>query len=252
MLKWFKKQKQMPDLPTLPAWHNRGQGYVSIPLEDCANIHLRSLLLDVREIIPEKVLSEVFIAGGFASHLAGVTDHYTDIDLFCLTKDAFEAIERLVHKANRKVPTTFQAIDGKVNKDGLPDIPILERYSYRLAKCLYKGCLYDLVDYSNRISISTSPDMKSLLNTFDFSWGMAGIDLSNNTLTYHHAATLPYPFINVSRVEEFPQGTYERLKEYNDRLVLEPDQKRFNEVLQYVSALPEAIEQPETEPLLGY
>jgi len=238
MLKWFKKQKQMPDQPTLPAWHIWGKGYVSVPIEECANIHLRSLLLDVREVIPEEVLGEVFIAGGFASHLAGITDHHTDIDLFCLTKDAFMAIDRLVDKANRKDPTTFQAMDGKVDKNGLPEIPILERYSSKLAKCLYKGCAYDLVDYSNRMSVLTAPDMKGLLNTFDFSWGMAGVDLNNNTLTYHETATLPYPFLNVSRAEEFPLGTSERLKKYSDRLVLEPDQKKLKDVLQYVSTLP--------------
>ncbi len=48
--------------------------------------HAKIMMDDIREIIQPEYYNSAFIAGGFAAYVAGITNTYEDIDIFCTRK----------------------------------------------------------------------------------------------------------------------------------------------------------------------
>lgn len=175
---------------------------------------LVSLLKEVKELIPREFRRHVFIGGGFAAHLAGITKEHGDIDLFVHDETIFQQlVDRVVKKkdvTDRKHERTLDLVDSR-------------GYGVVL-KCIYKDLKFDLVNAHDYMHDCTAI---SLMRTFDINWAMAIISLRDDTVMVHKDALSSKPMVNPDRVEVCLEGTRDRLDKYATRLRRAPD---FDEV----------------------
>lgn len=220
---------RLPD----PNWGVELDEFMSDDLKNYSNAHLQSLLIDVKEIIPEKFYNQVFIAGGFASYLAGITNEHTDVDLFCVTQEAFVPLSDLINQNSQDF--TVRALPR--------DHP--SAFYHKVLKFTYQNINYDLIDSSPFMPWgpgSPAPawdSLRSLLQLFDLNWAMAGINLLDNTIVCHPSALLTKPLINTVHAERVNATNISRVKKYASRLVREVDAEATQRVITALGFMPE-------------
>lgn len=220
-----KEQRESHMIMAIPNVEN--EDFIETPLKSYSDAHLQSLLIDVRDIIPEKYYNRVFVAGGFASHLAGITQEHGDIDLFCADKATFDALLFIIQNN----PDRFCSPEGsgfvievKNHHKG---------YENRILKFVYNNFNYDLVDISKVMGVGTP--LISILYTFDFNWAMVGIDLIEETVICHTDALSDKPIVNQPSADCHLEGTIERIQKYIKRLTKTPHQKACKNLNHYLT-----------------
>jgi len=194
-----------------PEWEIKPEDFLSDDLDNYNDPHLRMLLSEAEALIPEKWRDEIFICGGFACHLAGITTEHGDIDFFCVTEEAFTALTPLIQD------------NGEVTDrcDKREFLDVTSKAYGQVVKFKYRGFTYDLVDLSERIGKIAGRKKNTIehaLMEFDINWSMAGIHLGERKLYVHPDALLETPRVNPTRAEIFLEGTRGRLTKYADRL----------------------------------
>lgn len=223
---WFSKKKSLK--LELEKWDVQDKDFITDSLYDYDSPYLKSILLDVREMIPGKYYDQVFVGGGFASHLAGITNEHNDVDIFCVTESAFEAVSKLI--INDKDPDRFQ--QATLGSNTTP-LAVMERGYGRILKFASNGVKYDLVDATLQINIEPdrTPSILNLLRAFDLNWSMVAIDLAGNTITCHRESLSDKPRINPARLDVILNGIVDRVARYRDRLTKTPDKDECAAVL---------------------
>lgn len=201
----------------LPAWHFADQDCLEDKLDNY-DPHLVSLLSEVKELIPREFYRNVFIGGGFAAHIAGITNEHGDIDLFVNDEMVFQQLtDRIVKKKD--------VTDRRHERDSHGYVVVL--------KCIYKDLKFDLVDAHEYMHECLAV---SLMQTFDINWSMAVVDLHNETVIVHKDALSTTPIVNPNRVEVCPEGTRDRLDKYANRLRREPDRDEVKRLQAIIDA----------------
>ncbi len=223
-----------------PDWGVEVSQFITDDLKNYPNAHLQSLLIDVKEIIPDELYNQIFIAGGFASYLAGVTNAHTDIDLFCITADAFNLLHNLIITDTKNFIIRALPIED------------IRPFYHKVLKFTYQNIDYDLVDSSKWLSHKnvfargknvSSPtqarlDLCSLLSTFDLNWAMVGISLSDDIIVCHPSAFLTKPFINTTLSYRVNATNAPRVEKYASRLVRKVDVKATQIVVTALGFMP--------------
>lgn len=231
---------KLPD----PNWGVEIDEFMVDDLKNYPNPHLQSLLVDVREIIPDKLYDQVFIAGGFASYLAGITNTHGDVDLFCVTEESFLFLYNLIVQDTPNFIVRALPIDN------------IGAFYQKVLKFTYQNINYDLIDSSSFLThkkamspqhagymaINARHSLCHLLKMFDINWAMAGINLVNDTIVCHPCALMTKPFMNVQHSPRLNASNIPRVEKYASRLVREVDvaaTKAVVTALGFMSAKPD-------------
>ena len=222
---WFKRTSTLDLFSPLSMTE---EDFVEFPVKDMPNTHLASLVTEVKELISTELQTQVFIAGGFASHLAGVTTDHEDIDVFCVTEQAFLQVGfAIMHMIDRGVDIKPQP---GFEVDTVPaGIAIHTRGEGQISKLTYKGLKFDLVNVSKRVGEDTS--ILGLLRLFDFNWVTVAIDMKRDMIVAHTNASSDMAMPNTNRTNAEAELTIERLKRYKDRLVKPVNKKVYKQLL---------------------
>lgn len=195
---WFGKKT--PDLPPWTPSHE----FVIEPLGDYLDPYTGSVLLELKEMISPPDREHIFIAGGFAAHIAGITNTSQDVDLFCLDQSVFERVSKI-----------------------LPG-EIVNRRGYGTVIQFAHNCImYDLIDTSKR---TKAPSFDGLIRGFDINWCMAAIDFGGDRIAFLKEALSGTPFLNLAPMMDniSAEETIIRLEKYKERLVAEVDLPAYN------------------------
>ncbi len=209
------------------SWSPNATKILSDDLEGYLNPHTGASLLDVMNFIPDKFHQHIFLAGGFAACVAGITKEYRDVDIFCDSKEIFDKLFQLLQD------DTDVIINGT----------IVETSEYgRLFKFEVDGQKFDLVDVTPMTG--NNIDVYELLLSFDVNWCMAAITLTQpQKIWIHPDALLGEVKVNINRVK-YLTGTELRIDKYSKRLVRNVDLGHTKNVRQ---ALPAEIKAREVE-----
>lgn len=222
---WNRKKKETP-----PNWKMSPftfDDFLVDSLDNYTDLHFNMVLSYVRDIIPQELRNDVFVAGGFACCFAGVTKQYEDIDLFCTTSKAFDAMVDIVRHYELKIKTDYV-------------------YSF-----IHEGFKFDLVNTCEE----QSPGVNELLTLFDLNWSMVGIDLAQNIITCHDTTLSTIPQVNPSRIDICLEKTIKRITKYKDRLVRTPDMAAYKCLMQGLNSrldLAEKMDNTTASSHLGY
>lgn len=197
-------------------------------LENYTDPHLNMILGFVREIVPKKLRDRVYVGGGFACHLAGVTRSHDDIDIFC-TQKTFVLVKNFI--VDNRI--AFRVLDS--DKD-------------TIFKFEYEGFEFDLVD-SSAILIES---VQKLIELFDFNWSMVAIDLECEVIVCHKDALSTIPQVNSARIDDRIEDTIQRLEKYKDRLTKEPNMTAYNCLMQGLDMRQKAMPLDTDMPGSGY
>jgi hypothetical protein len=201
---WFGKKT-----PDLPPW-TPSKEFVVEPLEGYLDPHTESVLLEVKEMISPPDRGDIFIAGGFAAHVAGITKTSGDVDLFCLDRDVFQRVSKT-----------------------LPGEVVKSRGSGTVI-CFKHNCItYDLIDTYDR---ANAPSFDGLIHSFDINWCMAAIDFEQDRIAFLREAVSGTPLLNSKRGEMPTEETIKRLEKYKERLVAEVDLPAYNTLVAELQA----------------
>lgn len=206
-----------------PPWELRSEDFLADSLDNYTDPHLRSVLFELDDIIPDKWRHYVYVAGGFAAHLAGITREHSDIDIFCVTEEAFTALTPVVH--NNKEVTD--------RRDTREFLDVQSGACAKVVKFKFRDFKFDLVDFHDRC---VRPSVVGVLQGFDINWSMAGIDFYKNELVIHKEALSTTPKVSPERAEIYLQGTEARLPKYRDRLCREPDSQEVDRLIAITQA----------------
>lgn len=176
-------------------------------LENYTDPHLNMILSFVREIVLKRLRDHVYIGGGFACHVAGVTNDHGDIDIFCTGNTFPEMHDHILN-----------------NQGGKLNFRILNSDKDTVFKFEYEGFKFDLVD----TSVPFGGGIQDLFKLFDFNWSMVAIDLAKDEIVCHKDALSTIPQVNSSRIDERIEVTMKRLEKYKDRLVKEPNMSAYD------------------------
>lgn len=199
-------------------WSLEDKDFISDSLNNY-DPHLVSIMMEVTEFIPEKLRDQVFVGGGFPAHLAGITIEHNDIDLFCMTHEAFYALMSLVHNDPR--------VTDRMDKREALDVQT-RAYGKVIKFKDGNGYKIDLVDFHDR---AQGPTIMDCMREFDINWSMAAIDLVKQEITIHREALSSVPRINPARADIYIQGTIMRIPKYRDRLRKEPDRTQCEQLI---------------------
>ncbi len=190
---------------------------LSDPLGDAytEDPHMASVLTDIYELISPRMRSGVYIAGGFVSHLAGITKEHGDVDIFCTHYETFERVLTSI-KTNLSADSCRKMTRVKTNNG----------YG-QVVKFSYNGVKYDIIDAGVALD---GVDKPCLFGIFDIAWSMTMIDLADQTIICHPAAFLPEPKINKFHINNHNYGTIRRIAKYSNRLVRAPNKKECKRV----------------------
>lgn len=225
----FRKLTPKPNWGMSPI--QNPEDFIEESLDDYETNDTSVLLSIAKDLIPEKHYDKVFVAGGFASYFAGITNEYNDIDLFCLNGRVFDLIaDRIKHGSE------FTVRFG----DGRP-VEIESRGYGRILKFIYEGIKFDLVDSyiqpiqdlsSGQVTLRNLEDIRDLLSVFDFNWTMTGIDFANHVVVCHTGVFSSVPQVNGSRIDVCLEGTIDRIVKYRNRLIRQPDMAAYELILE--------------------
>ncbi len=209
-MSWWKT-KVKDEVPTKRKanleWYPKREAFLSDDLEGYPDPHTWTILMDIKKLVPSMYHSHIYVAGGFAAFVAGITKEYRDIDLFCDSPEIFDILYRIYFD-----DPTIEQVAGLVDR---------ENYG-RLWKFQKDGQGFDLVDIHPMVDLG--PDQMTLrvtdvLSSFDINWAMAAITLVDNPKIYIHPEALSGDVrVNLKNVKVL-QGTMKRIEKYMERLV---------------------------------
>ena len=210
---WPFKDKVGVDTKTkeYPQWRAMSQDFESDDLDSYLSGHTELVVDEIRAMLPSDLFSHLFIAGGFAAHVAGITTSHGDVDLFC-TQD-----------------NVFTRAKTHLLKHGCVIIEEVDTGYSKAVKLDLNGISYHLVDATN---VSASHDVSQLLSRFDLNWCMAGINLGHVRIHVHKDALLTVPKVNINFVHDNPDNLIRRLGKYRDRLKRTPDLETCDRIIQ--------------------
>ncbi len=223
----------------IPRWNPADEDFITQNVDQCLDLMLKERLLDVYDIVPNQAINSVFVAGGFASHLAGITQSHRDIDLFCVSPSTYDIVGRFIQERNAARPRFF-AIGGYTHiqgpEKGLPYLAESTGWDGgRVCKFIYKDQQYDLVDISHKFDdIVTLSPITTLLKLFDFNWTMSAVNLTQQTITCHKTSLFDKPLINAEYSHEFYGVALERLERYRSRLTKDVDKEAADKLANYL------------------
>ena len=220
---------KLPD----PEWYPKVDAFIGDDLKNYPNPHLESLLVDVKEIIPDKLYNQVFVAGGFASYLAGITNTHKDVDLFCVTEESFVFLYNFIVQDNPDFTIRKLPIDSPC------------AFYQKVLKFTYQNIDYDLVDsssfiearqpvsipYDDGTGLDSRYNLCLLLKMFDLNWAMAGINLLNDTIVCHPDALLTKPLMNTKDSPRVNASNITRVEKYVSRLARKVDVEATQRVI---------------------
>jgi len=209
---WPFKDKIDTKTKDYPPWQVSSGDFHSDDLDGYLSGHLELVVDEVRSIISgEASQSHLFIAGGFAAHVAGITTSHDDVDIFCTQDNLFAfAKARFLMRGSTIVEEQNTGYSKAVKLD-------------------LNGLRYHLVD---AINMSSSYNINLLLSRFDLSWCMAGINLRHNTINVHKDALSTTPRVSSDIIYDNPDNMIRRLEKYRDRLKRDPDLEACDRIIQ--------------------
>jgi len=210
---WPLSKKPKVDTKTkeYPQWRVLGQDFESDDLDSYLSGHTRLVVDEIRAMLPRDLFSHLFIAGGFAAHVAGITTSHGDVDIFCTQDNVFARAKTYLLKHGCVV---IEEVDTGYSKAVKLDL---------------NGIGYHLVDATN---VSASHDITELLTRFDLNWCMAGINLYHDSIYVHKDSLLTVPKVNINFVHDNPDNLIRRLGKYRDRLKRTPDLETCDRMIQ--------------------
>lgn len=175
--------------------------FISRPLSEVVPVQAKLTVDHLRDLI-KGYENGAFVCGGYPSWLLGLTKQYGDIDIFCVNRSVFEAILARVDPV-------------KVTKS--------ERFVYG---CTYEGLEIDVICMQDAKEVGwfrgllgkqpKAMTIENVMETFDLSWSMVGIDFNADELVYHADFVLPDPYVNQLRNNNYTK-TVHRLTKYFER-----------------------------------
>lgn len=216
---WFKRNAH-----EYPEWDIREEDFLVDSIDNyMRDPHLLVVLTEASRLIHPEWRDQVFIGGGFAAQMAGITREHHDCDIFCMTEEAFAALTPLIQD-NKEV--TDRGDERKF-------LDVNTAAYGRVVKFKFRGLKFDLVDLSERTQDRT---IIGMLKEFDINWSMVGISLQDKAVVLHKEALSVKPRINPSRADIFLEGTRDRIKKYRDRLFRDPDTEVCDELIKITNA----------------
>ncbi len=189
-------------------WKAQATEFLADELEGYLNPHTGTSLMDIEDLIPSRYHKHIFLAGGFAACVAGITKEYRDVDIFCDSVSTFDKLLDVL-QSNPRVITVVDV----VTHDGYG----------RLFKFKVDEQKFDLIDVTPETGDES--DVIDILMSFDVNWCMAAIALDKiRKIWVHPEAFSETPRVNLDRIKFF-EGTQLRLKKYSERLVRNVDAK---------------------------
>tara|TARA_R110002096_G_scaffold356726_1_gene549967 strand:- start:405 stop:1097 length:693 start_codon:yes stop_codon:yes gene_type:complete len=210
---WPLSKKPKVDTKTkeYPEWRALALDFESDDLDSYLSGHSRLVIDEVRSIIPEPSFSHLFIAGGFAANVAGITTIHDDVDVFC-TQD-----------------NMFKYAKSCFLKHGCAIVEEQNTHYSNSVKLDLNGLKYHLVD---AVNMSSSHNIEELVCRFDFNWCMAGINLRQGSIHIHTDALSTTPKVNRDITYDNPDNMIRRLEKYRDRLKRTPDLEVCDRIIQ--------------------
>ena len=242
-LGWMKSnpQDQMPKLYQLSM---QDEKFIRFPVADMRDPNVKSLLRHIWEIVPTNLYKEVFPAGGFVSHLAGVTKSHDDIDLFCLTDNAFDQmVKRYQQLLDRGFDIKPQEGFATDHDENLVAIHVRGKGS-KIIKFIFNGVNIDVVSAAERLG-ADNDSVTGLLRLFDWNWSMAALDLESDEIVAHIAAGSNIPQGNRSRMDENIDLARQRLRKYTERLVKLADNTKIHQTVGWLDKREKKLKEQE-------
>lgn len=184
------------------SYENTDNDFVSRPLGEIVPVHAKQTIAHLEDLL-RGYENSAFVCGGFPSWLSGQTPQYGDIDIFCVNRTVFEAILSRVDQSNR--------------------VAKCERFVYG---CTFNGLNIDIICLQDAKEVGwfrgllgkqpKTMTIENVLETFDLSWSMVGIDFISQELVYHADFYLLYPYVNELRKKNYTK-TVGRLEKYFQR-----------------------------------
>ena len=164
---------------TLRSYRGEEYDFIRKPLSEAPNINevpqIIKKLSEITELFPYRI----YVAGGFATYLAGVNSQYGDIDIFCFGEDV--RVEVAKHLGPHY----------QTKKTGVVD-------SYNLFNNTYRPCcdLISILPNDKEYQGNEVGNIEEHICTFDMNWCMFGIDFHKREYFYHPLALNTNVFIN--------------------------------------------------------
>lgn len=207
---WYKIGGKKRSTNDYPKWEVKFDDFMTDDLAPYLNPHFEARLNVVRELVPAEHFDSVFVCGGLAANVAGITKEHGDIDLFVVDPKVFSKLAGVI-KDNEEV----------VDRMGKREALDVQTVAYgKVLKFKFDDWKIDLVNFHDRI---TEPTLIGVLMGFDINWSMAGINLGGNLITIHKDALSATPMVSQERADIYLEGTLARIGKYRDRLVKTPD-----------------------------
>ncbi len=137
-------------------------------------------------------LETVFVCGGYAVFLAGLTTAYGDIDFFCTSKFTFDELIKRLHTKTDKSPTVVAGS--------------CQGYSVNIVHCVDATSAEDILD------------------SFDMTWCRAAIDLEERSIILHPRVDSEFPIFDAERLynphitrDALTERIFERYCKYKTR-----------------------------------
>jgi hypothetical protein len=222
-----------PDRETyLADYSKRCDQCVVKQLDESVPVSTRFIIDDLQDLL-EGLEDQAFIAGGFAAYIAGLSNTYGDIDVFCMTREAYT---ELLGRVDKRVVT---------------------KLANMVVKCLHRNLDIDIIC---AFEDNQNADPEDLFPMFDLNWCMCAIDIGTMQVVHHPDAELVIPRGNqpVIRDSVYIEKIEERLAKYYSRRYNPCTDKQFREAHKILKAFLQAAQTPtptQTEKLyndLGY
>ncbi len=171
--------------------------YTMIPLSECSRSH------DIKASGAATILanagvdeSTVFICGGYASYIAGLTNTYTDVDYFCTSR------------------STFNDICNELSR--------VERITDDIIKGEFENLVVNVIYNARAVNV------EDFLDGFDISWSRVGIDFVEKCLVVHPFAPDENPVVDTNCIfhdletiscQDLIKRVTDRFVKYRDRRV---------------------------------
>ena len=192
----------------IPKWKIKASDLLSHDLADYESSDCHNDLKVVRELLAsELVRNDVIVAGGFAACLAGITNDYGDIDLFCVNHRLFHALHsRFAERSDVDITQELRRSAGYCGS-----------ITYAI-EFEYQDLQFHLINL---------PKLRNgfdIIKRMDLNWSMVYIDLTTDQITAHPEALSTKPRVNRRFIRP---TTPSRMQKYANRLHRKIDQQAF-------------------------
>jgi hypothetical protein len=202
---WPFKKKQVPWFPAIGDFEIDES-------EDYLDPHHKSIINQLKSIVPPDTFRDGYICGGFASAAIGITNSYSDIDIFITNKATYRRVANILR--------------------GLPGIAFLKEIKNDRTKIRRNTLSIDVIDYSDKIDpwrLLCKPIQ--ILENFDLNWSMACIDVGKHKIIYNIDASSPMAMVNENHDTNFSHQIANRITKYQERLCAEPARAWNNQLI---------------------